>query len=116
MTDLNNPLAVMAFDHRSSFAQLMGVTWPMTTPDRERAAHLKSLILAALEAGVSAGGPSQSAAGLVAEALGASVADGAVRRGLALAMPSEASGGDRLRMQYGSDFGAHLQRFRPNYV
>jgi myo-inositol catabolism protein IolC len=31
-------------------------------------------------------------------------------------MPVEASGGDRLRLQYGKDFGAHIERFRPDYV
>jgi myo-inositol catabolism protein IolC len=116
MTGFSQPLAVMAFDHRKSFAQLMGSAWPMPAPARERAAHLKSLILAALEEGIATGVPRNAAAALVDEELGAHVAEAILQRGLALAMPVEATGADRLRLQYGKDFAAHLERFQPDFV
>jgi myo-inositol catabolism protein IolC len=62
------------------------------------------------------GAPNAAAGVLVDEHYGAGVARSARQRGVLLAMPVEASGQKQFSLEYGDDFGAHIERFDPDLV
>jgi 5-dehydro-2-deoxygluconokinase len=53
---------------------------------------------------------------LVDEQFGSTVPEEARERGLKLAMPVERSGQKMFEFQYGEDFGAHIERFDPDFT
>jgi myo-inositol catabolism protein IolC len=53
---------------------------------------------------------------LVDEQFGGDVPVEAKRRGLKLAMPAEKSGQDEFDFEYGDDFGAHIEKFDPDFT
>jgi myo-inositol catabolism protein IolC len=111
-----NPLAVMAFDHRSTFARLLGTTWPLSSPDRETAQRLKRVILDGLVRAVQAEPAMEGAAALIDEELAGELADAVRKRNLLLVMPVEATGADVLDFAYGDAFAEHIERFGPDLV
>ncbi len=110
------PLFVMACDHRTSFAKLLDSTWPMAAPVHAEASHLKGLVLAALLRAVELHPPLEGAASLVDEELGAAHAVRARDGRVLLAMPIESSGAGEFRLEYGTEWMEHVERFRPDLV
>jgi myo-inositol catabolism protein IolC len=111
------PLFILAMDHRDSFGRtLFGVTGEPTGEQLASMRSAKSMIFAAAErlAGTDIG--SGQLGVLVDERLGADVARRAKAAGFVLAMPAEVSGSDRLRFEYGDDFGEHIEAFDPDWV
>ena len=53
---------------------------------------------------------------LVDEQFGSDIPEQARERGLKLAMPVEKSGQEEFDFQYGDEFGAHIERFDPDFV
>jgi 5-dehydro-2-deoxygluconokinase len=53
---------------------------------------------------------------LVDEQFGSTVPEEARERGLKLAMPTERSGQNLFDFQYGDEFGAHIERFDPDFT
>ena len=53
---------------------------------------------------------------LVDEQFGSTVPEEAREHGLRLAMPAERSGQNMFDFQYGDDFGAHIERFDPDFT
>ncbi len=111
-----NPLAVMAFDHRSSFARLLRTTWPLSSADRETARRLKGVILDGLVRAVQAEPAVEGAAALIDEELAGELAVDVRERNLLLVMPVEATGTDVLEFAYGDAFAEHIDRFGPDLV
>ncbi len=113
----DKPLYILAFDHRGSFQKkFFGV---MGEPSAEEAARISDAkrviyegLLDALDAGVS----KEAGGALVDEQFGADIARDAKARDLTLAMPVEKSGQDEFDFQYGTDFGAHIERFDPTFT
>ena len=114
----DKPLYVLAFDHRSAFAKtLFGITGREPTEDEAgRISALKRVIFDGLALAVEEGAPREAAGALVDEQYGASVARDAKERGLVLSMPAEKSGRDEFELEYGEDFGAHVEAFDPDFV
>jgi myo-inositol catabolism protein IolC len=111
------PLFFLAMDHRDSFGRtLFGVTGEPTGEQLASMRSAKSVIFAAAErlVGTDIGGGQLGV--LVDEQLGADVARRARAAGFVLAMPAEVSGSDRLRFEYGDDFGEHIEAFDPDWV
>ena len=52
---------------------------------------------------------------LVDEQFGSDIPERAREHGLKLAMPVEKSGQDEFDFQYGDDFGAHIEKFNPDF-
>jgi myo-inositol catabolism protein IolC len=111
------PLFILAMDHRDSFGRtLFGVQGEPTEQQLASMRSAKSTIFAAAQrlAGTDIGGGQLGI--LVDERLGADVARQAKAAGFVLAMPAEVSGSDRLRFEYGDDFGQHIEAFDPDWV
>lgn len=110
-------LYVLAFDHRGSFQKkFFGVSGAPTPEETQRIVDAKSVIFEGMEAAL-AGGVDHAAAGvLVDEQFGAEVARTAKSQGLVLSMPCEKSGQDEFDLEYGADFGAHIEAFDPSFT
>jgi myo-inositol catabolism protein IolC len=111
-------LYILAFDHRGSFQKKMfGIEGDPTPEQTETISDAKHLIfegmLKAVEQGVDPGVTGV----LVDEQFGApkGIPAEAKERGLLLAMPVEKSGQNEFDFEYADDFGAHIERFDPDF-
>jgi myo-inositol catabolism protein IolC len=109
-------LYILAFDHRGSFQKKMfGIEGDPTPEQTATITDAKRLIFEGMEKAVERGVDGSSAGVLVDEQFGGDVPKLAREHGLALAMPVEKSGQDEFDFQYGADFGAHIEKFDPQF-
>jgi myo-inositol catabolism protein IolC len=114
----DQPLYLLAFDHRGSFEQgLFGAKEPVSDDVRAGIVDAKELIFEGhLEAVNSGAVPATAAGVLVDEEFGASVAQKARATGTPLAMPVERSGQDEFQFEFGEDFAKHIETFDPAFA
>ncbi|HEY4330190.1 MAG TPA: DUF2090 domain-containing protein [Phycisphaerae bacterium] len=112
----NQPLYVLPFDHRGSFETKM-FGWHGDLDDKQTAeiAAAKRVIFDGFVAAVAAGVPKQKAGILVDEQFGAAILRDAAAQGYITACPAEKSGQDEFDFEYGDDFPAHIEKFRPTF-
>ena len=110
-------LYILAFDHRGSFTKRFGVEGEPTPDDLQRFSDGKLLIFDGIEAALEKGADRAGTGCLVDEQFGApaQVPQKAKARGIKLAMPVEKSGQKEFDFEYGDDFGAHIERFDPDF-
>jgi myo-inositol catabolism protein IolC len=109
-------LFLVACDHRSSFSRgLFGASEPVPPAVAARVADAKHLVFEAFERAVTDGAPADRCGILIDEEFGADVARRAKARGFLLAMPLEQSGQREFSLQYGDDFGRHVDAFDPDF-
>jgi myo-inositol catabolism protein IolC len=109
-------LYILAFDHRGSFQKKMfGIEGDPTPEETETITDAKRLVFEGMEKAVERGLDASTAGVLVDEQFGGDVPKLAREHGLALAMPVEKSGQDEFDFQYDSDFGAHIEKFDPQF-
>ena len=113
----DSTLYILAFDHRGSFQKrFFGIEGE---PDSEQTAIIadaKHLIFEGLLQAVGVGADASAAGVLVDEQFGSTVPSEAREAGFVLAMPAERSGQEYFDFQYGDDFGAHIERFNPDFT
>jgi myo-inositol catabolism protein IolC len=112
----NEPLFILAMDHRASFAQsVFGITGEPTEAELGRMQDAKMVIYEGARH-VASGGTSVGRIGvLVDEKLGSEVARQAKSDGLILAMPIERSGSRLFELEYGKEFSEHVELFDPEF-
>jgi 5-dehydro-2-deoxygluconokinase len=109
-------LYILAFDHRGSFQKKMFGIEGDPSPEQTRTiADAKHLIFEGMLQAVSRGAEAGVTGVLVDEQFGGDIPSQAKERGLKLAMPVEKSGQDEFDFQYGDEFGAHIERFDPDF-
>jgi myo-inositol catabolism protein IolC len=109
-------LYILAFDHRGSFQKKMfGIEGDPTPEETERIADAKRLIFEGMLEAVSRGAEADATGVLVDEQFGSDIPSRARQHGLKLAMPVEKSGQNEFDFQYGDDFGAHIEKFDPDF-
>ena len=110
-------LYILAFDHRWSFSKRFDITGDPTPEQTERLADGKHLIFEGIEVALSRGADPWVTGALVDEQFGgpSRVPEQAKARGIKLAMPVEKSGQNEFDFEYGEDFGAHIERFDPDF-
>jgi myo-inositol catabolism protein IolC len=109
-------LYILAFDHRGSFQKKMfGIEGDPTPEQTETITDAKRLIFEGMEKAVERGLDASTAGVLIDEQFGGDVPRLAREHGLALSMPVEKSGQDEFDFQYGSEFGAHIEKFDPKF-
>ncbi len=110
-------LYILAFDHRGSFQKKMfGIEGDPTPEETERIADAKRLIFEGMVEAVERGAEAGATGVLVDEQFGSDIPERAREDGLKLAMPVEKSGQDEFDFEYGDDFGAHIEKFDPDFV
>ena len=109
-------LYILAFDHRGSFQKKMfGIEGDPTPEETATITDAKRLVFEGMELAVERGVDAAAAGVLVDEQFGGDVPRLAREHGLMLAMPVEKSGQNEFDFQYGSEFGAHIERFDPRF-
>ncbi len=109
-------LYILAFDHRGSFQKKMfGIAGDPTPEETATIADAKRLIYEGMALAADRGVENEAVGVLVDEQFGGDIPREAKAKGLKLAMPVEKSGQDEFDFQYGEDFGAHIERFDPDF-
>ena len=109
-------LYILAFDHRGSFQKKwFGLGDEITQEDTDRITDAKTLIYEGLELALGQGADASITGALVDEQFGGDVPGRAQAHGIKLAMPVEKSGQNEFDFQYGDDFGAHIEKFDPDF-
>jgi 5-dehydro-2-deoxygluconokinase len=109
-------LYILAFDHRGSFQKKMfGIEGDPSPEQTATISDAKRLIFEGMELAVERGVDPAATGVLVDEQFGGDVPRLAREHGLVLAMPVEKSGQNEFDFEYGSDFGAHIERFDPHF-
>jgi myo-inositol catabolism protein IolC len=109
-------LYILAFDHRGSFQKKMfGIEGDPTPEQTETISDAKRLIFEGMVEAVRRGAEAGATGVLVDEQFGSDIPEKARAQGLKLAMPVEKSGQDEFDFEYGDDFGAHIEKFHPDF-
>ena len=108
-------LYILAFDHRGSFKRMFGVGPDPTPEQTERLEAAKTLVWRGAQTALDEGAPKDSVGVLVDEEMGSQVAREAKEAGVKLAMPVEAAGQSVFDFEYGDEFGAHIEKFDPDF-
>jgi myo-inositol catabolism protein IolC len=109
-------LYILAFDHRGSFQKKMfGIQGDPTPEETETIASAKRLIFEGMLEAVKRGAEAGASGVLVDEQFGSDIPQRAREHGLRLAMPVEKSGQNEFDFEYGDDFGAHIEKFDPDF-
>jgi 5-dehydro-2-deoxygluconokinase len=110
------PLYILPFDHRGSFQKgMFGWSGSITAEQTAEIARTKQVIYDGFKAAVAGGVPKDCAGILVDEQFGAAILDDARGGGFITAAPAEKSGQDEFDFEYGEDFAAHIERFKPTF-
>jgi myo-inositol catabolism protein IolC len=110
-------LYILAFDHRGSFQKKMfGIEGDPTPEETEKISDAKRLIFEGMLEAVSRGAEAGATGVLVDEQFGSNIPSRAREHGLKLAMPVEKSGQNEFDFQYGDEFGAHIEKFDPDFA
>ena len=113
----DRPLYILPFDHRGTFlAKMLGAKGPPTAEQAAAIAAMKQVIYDGFRAALAGGVPREKAGILVDEQFGADVLRDATARGYTTALTVEKSGQDEFDFEYGEDFAAHIEAFRPTFA
>jgi myo-inositol catabolism protein IolC len=113
----DRPLYILPFDHRGTFlAKMLGSQGPPTAEQVTAIAAMKQVIYDGFRAALARGVPREKAGILVDEQFGADVLRDATARGYTTALTVERSGQDEFDFEYGEDFAAHIEAFRPAFA
>src|SRR3981081_4314985 len=110
-------LYILAFDHRGSFTKRFGIEGDPTPEETERIADGKHLIFEGLQVALGRGADPSVTGALVDEQFGvpSHVPEEAKAAHIKLAMPVEKSGREVFDFEYGDDFGAHIEKYDPDF-
>jgi myo-inositol catabolism protein IolC len=109
-------LYILAFDHRGSFQKKMfGIEGDPTEEQTRTIADAKKLIFEGMLEAVRRGAQPGATGVLVDEQFGSDLPEQARSNGLKLAMPVEKSGQEEFDFEYGEQFGAHIEKFDPDF-
>src|SRR4051794_7138833 len=112
-------LYILAFDHRGSFQKKMfGIEGDPSPEETEQISDAKHLIFEGMLRAAERGAEPGVSGCLVDEQFGApkGIPQEARERGLVLSMPVEKSGQNEFDFEYGDDFGAHIEKFDPDFA
>jgi 5-dehydro-2-deoxygluconokinase len=112
----DKPLYVLPFDHRATFSKNMfGWQGPLSPQQIGEIAAVKQVIYDGFKAAVAGGVPKERAGILVDEQFGAAILRDASNEEFITACPAEKSGQDEFDFEYGSEFPAHVEKFKPTF-
>jgi myo-inositol catabolism protein IolC len=110
------PLYILPFDHRGSFETgMFGWKGDLTPEQTAEIAAAKRVIFDGFQKAVADGVDKDKAGILVDEQFGAVILRDAAALGFHFAMAAEKSGQPEFDFEYGEDFAAHIEAFRPTF-
>jgi len=113
----NKKLFILPFDHRSSFIKLFGFTNPeLSSKEKEIITNAKQIIYEAFKKAISEGIPQEEAAIVIDEEYGGKIIKDAVKQNYKVILTTEKSGQKEFTLEYGDDFGKHIEKYAPFFV
>jgi len=113
----DKPLYILPFDHRHSFQTKLFAWDADLTPDQTaQVVEAKRVIYDGFKEAIRFGAPKEKAGILTDEQFGAGVLLDAKALGYSTACAVEKSGRAEFDFEYGEDFAAHLEKFRPSFA
>lgn len=113
----NQNLFVLPFDHRSSFVKLFGFADANLNPQEQKiVAEAKEIIYDAFKKAVSETIPKEQAAILIDEEYGDEIITDAKSKNYNVILTTEKSGQEEFAFEYGSEFGEHIEKYKPTFV
>lgn len=110
-------LFILPFDHRSSFAKMFGFDILNLTPkDKEAIVLTKEIIYEAFKKSVSESISKEQAAILIDEEYGDKIIRDAISQNYNVILTTEKSGQKEFTLEYGNDFGKHIEKYKPLFV
>lgn len=110
-------LLVLPFDHRGSFqTKMFGIHGTPTPEQTKHIASYKMMVYDGFLQAVDSGLPKEKMGILVDEQFGEDVLRRAKSAGYTSCIPAEKSGQDEFDFEYGSAYGAHIEKFKPDFV
>jgi myo-inositol catabolism protein IolC len=94
---------------------MFGIEGDPTQEETDRISDAKHLIFEGMRIASERGVDAQAVGVLVDEQFGGTIPQDAKGDGLKLAMPVEKSGQNEFDFEYGDEFGAHIERFDPDF-
>src|SRR3989338_9776882 len=111
------PLYILPFDHRSSFMKMFGVeATTITEAEKDMLKTYKRVVYDGFLAGLKLGVPKAAATILTDEEFGDDVLCLASTAGVMTAVSTEKSGQREFALEYGSEFGQHLDHYQPTFA
>ncbi len=112
----DEPLYILPFDHRGTFQKNMfGWSGNLTEEQTAKIAAMKQVIYDGFKESLAAGVPKDKAGILVNEQFGTGILHDAAKCHYVTACPAEKSGQDEFDLEYGADFGRHIEEFQPTF-
>ena len=112
----DRPLYILPFDHRGSFETgMFGWHGDLIPEQTAQIAAAKQVIYDGFKLALAAGVDRAKAGILVDEQFGAAILRDAAEHGIHFACPAEKSGQEEFDFEYGEDFTAHIEAFRPTF-
>jgi myo-inositol catabolism protein IolC len=113
----NKPLYILPFDHRSSFEKgLYGWTGDLSQEQTDKIARTKEVIYDAFKLALTRGVQKERGGILVDEQFGNAILRDSRKNGFIFCMPSEKSGQAEFHFEYGDQFAAHIEEFKPTFL
>jgi len=110
------PLYILPFDHRGSFETgMFGWKGDLSPEQTAEIAAAKRVIFEGFQKAIADGVDKEKAGILVDEQFGAAILRDAAALGFHFAMAAEKSGQPEFDFQYGEDFAAHIEAFKPTF-
>jgi myo-inositol catabolism protein IolC len=117
MAGYDKPLYILPFDHRRSYgSEVFGFKEPMTQEQIAQIAASKRVIYDGFRKAVESGVRKERAGILVDEEFGAAILRDAAKEGFTTAMSVEKSGQNEFDFEYGDQYAAHLDEFKPTFA
>jgi myo-inositol catabolism protein IolC len=115
--NMDKKLYVLPFDHRGSFIKMFGFSDKTLTEDQTSTLmDYKHVIYESFLAALGMGVSKDDGAILVDEQFGSKIQEEARAAGITRIITTEKSGLDEFDFEYGSAFGEHINKFKPDYV
>lgn len=113
----NQDLFILAFDHRASFAKnVFGLSEPPNELEKQQIHHYKQIIYKGFQQAILKGIPERGAAILIDEETGDAVLQEAITEKHIVILTIEKSGQEEFDFQYGDNFGAHIEKYKPTFA
>jgi len=110
-------LFILPFDHRSSFAKLLGfANSKLSLEEKEIIIGAKEIIYSAFKRAVEEEISKEQAAILIDEEYGDKIIRDAIAQDFNVILSTEKSGQEEFVFEYGDDFASHIEKYKPTFA
>lgn len=114
---MEQELLILPFDHRSSFLRdILKLSGKPNKKEENKVKKLKKIIFEGFLSAVKKEKIRNNFAILADEKYGTEILNKAKKEKIRICLPVEKSGKEELQLEYGKNFGEHIDKFKPDFV